>query len=98
MARDLKAYEGKVIRLVGDYVCEKYVRTKNGKVMKFGTFFDVNGDFFDTVHFPPSLAAYPLNGSGVYLILGKVVLDFGYPAIEVQKLAKLPVKPDPRSV
>lgn len=53
MARDLKVYEGKVIRLVGDYVCEKYVRTKNGKVMKFGTFFDVNGDFFDTVHFPP---------------------------------------------
>jgi DNA-directed DNA polymerase III PolC len=97
MARDLKAHEGKVIRLVGDYVCEKYVRTKNGKVMKFGTFFDINGDFFDTVHFPPALAAYPLNGSGVYLILGKVVLDFGYPAIEVQKLAKLPVKPDPRS-
>ncbi|WEK17934.1 MAG: DNA polymerase III subunit alpha [Candidatus Pedobacter colombiensis] len=98
IACDLKAYEGQVIRLVGDYVCEKYVRTKNGKVMKFGTFFDVNGDFFDTVHFPPSLAAYPLNGSGVYLILGKVVLDFGYPAIEVQKLAKLVVKPDPRSV
>ncbi len=66
--------------------------------MKFGTFYDVNGDFFDTVHFPPSLASYPLNGSGVYLILGKVVLDFGCPAIEVIKLAKLPFKPDPRSI
>lgn len=78
--------------------CEKYVRTKNGKAMKIGTFFDVNGDFSDTVHFPPSLAAYPLNGYGGYLILGKMVLDFGYPAIEVQKLAKLMVKPNPRSV
>lgn len=96
-ASGLVQYAGQTIRLVGDFVCDKYVRTKNGKTMKFGTFYDVNGDFFDTVHFPPSLAAYPLQGAGVYLIQGKVVLDFGYPAIEVQKLARLPVKPDPRS-
>ena len=35
--------------------------------MKFGTFLDINGTFFDTVHFPPSLKQYPLYGNGVYL-------------------------------
>jgi DNA polymerase-3 subunit alpha len=97
-ACNLKDFVGRTIRLVGDFVCDKDVKTKNGKRMKFGTFYDVNGDFFDTVHFPPSLASYPLNGGGVYLVLGKVVLDFGCPAIEVIKIAKLPVKPDPRSI
>jgi DNA polymerase III alpha subunit len=96
-AKDLSNYEGQTVRMVGDFVCDKYVQTKNGKVMKFGTFFDVRGDFFDTVHFPSSLAAYPLNGNGVYLIMGKVVLDFGCPAIEVFKCARLPLHADPRS-
>jgi DNA-directed DNA polymerase III PolC len=96
-AKDLSGYEGQTLRMVGDFVCDKYVKTKNGKVMKFGTFLDVNGDFFDTVHFPPSLAQYPLHGNGIYLVMGKVVLDFGCPAIEVQKCARLPLFADPRS-
>jgi DNA polymerase-3 subunit alpha len=98
MARDLRDYEGKVVRMVGDFVCDKPVHTKNGKYMKFGTFLDVEGNFFDTVHFPPSLKNFPLNGNGVYLVQGKVVLDFGYPGIEVQKVARMPLKPDPRSI
>ncbi len=98
MARDLRNYEGKVVRMVGDFVCDKPVHTKNGKYMKFGTFLDVEGNFFDTVHFPPSLKNFPLNGNGVYLVQGKVVLDFGYPGIEVQKVGRMPLKPDPRSI
>jgi DNA-directed DNA polymerase III PolC len=97
-ALNLAQYEGQVIRMVGDFVCDKYVHTKNGQTMKFGTFIDAAGDFFDTVHFPPSLKQYPLHGGGVYLILGKVVLDFGCPTIEVHKLARLPLKADPRSL
>jgi hypothetical protein len=97
-ASDLRAYDGKIVRMVGDFICDKHVPTKNGKYMKFGTFLDVNGDFFDTVHFPPSLNAYPMRGNGIYLIQGKVVCDFGYPAIEVYKIAKLSVHSDPRSL
>ncbi|SDE86983.1 DNA polymerase-3 subunit alpha [Mucilaginibacter pineti] len=96
-AKDLHLYEGQTLRMVGDFVCDKDVRTKNGKMMKFGTFFDVHGDFFDTIHFPPALAAYPLYGNGVYLVLGRVVLNFGCPGIEVMKVARLPLHPDPRS-
>jgi len=97
-ARDLHLHEGKTVRMVGDFVCDKYVKTKNGKVMKFGTFLDEHGDFFDSVHFPPSLAKWPLNGNGLYLVLGKVVLEFDCPAIEVQKVARLALHADPRSV
>src|SRR5690606_23261562 len=73
MASDLPAMEGKTVRMVGDFVTDKTVRTKYGDYMKFGTFLDANGDFFDTVHFSRSLKAYPLRGNGIYLLEGKVV-------------------------
>jgi DNA-directed DNA polymerase III PolC len=97
-AADLLGHVGKTIRMVGDFVAEKYVKTKRGELMKFGTFFDCEGVFFDTVHFPPSLAAFPLNGAGLYLIEGKVVEEYGCPSLEVIRCGKLPLKPDPRSV
>ncbi|CDS93696.1 DNA-directed DNA polymerase III PolC [Sphingobacterium sp. PM2-P1-29] len=97
-ASELSQYEGRTIKMVGDFVVEKYVRTKNDKLMKFGTFLDSCGEFFDTVHFPPSLASYPLRGAGLYLIEGRVVLEFGCPAIDVIRCAKMPLKPDPRSI
>jgi len=96
-AENLAAFEGKTIRMVGDLVTDKTVRTKKGTYMKFGTFLDEKGQFFDTVHFPPSLQQYPLRGGGLYLIEGKVVLDFGCPAIEVHRCGKMPLKNDPRS-
>ncbi|HEY0768953.1 MAG TPA: hypothetical protein VGD31_01280, partial [Sphingobacteriaceae bacterium] len=54
------------------------------------------GNFFDTVHFPNSTPTYPFRGKGCYLILGKVVQDFGFPSIEVVKFAKLEIKRDPK--
>jgi len=95
---DLKDYEGKIVRIVGELVTYKHVPTKNGSTMKFGTFLDYDGNFFDTVHFAPSLKKYPLYSTGLYLIEGKVVLDFGCPAIEVIKCGRMPMKADPRSV
>jgi len=97
LARDLHLHEGQTVRMVGDFIADKTVRTKNGTLMKFGTFLDAQGDFFDTVHFPPSLKSFPLRGNGLYLILGKIVLDYGYPSLEVYKCARMPMKNDPRS-
>ena len=64
--------------------------------MHFGCFHDISGEFFDTVNFPDSLKQYPFRGYGVYLILGTVVEEFGFPSIEVEKMAKLSFKKDPR--
>jgi len=80
-----------------DFVCEKFVKTKRGDLMKFGTFLDHDGRFFDTVHFPQSLAKFPLRGAGLYLIEGKVILEYGCPSIEVIRCGKMPLKVDPRS-
>jgi DNA polymerase-3 subunit alpha len=96
MAKDLTAHVGKTVRMVGLLVTIKYVSTSRREVMNFGSFLDHSGEFFETVHFPPSLKSWPFSGHGVYLILGKVVTEFGHPSVEVEKLAKLPVKGDPR--
>lgn len=96
-ANNLIEATGSSIKILGNYVAEKVVRTVKGQTMKFGTFKDIEGNFFDTVHFPDSLTAYPIKGSGTYLIMGKVVEEFGFPSLEVEKIAKLPIKSDPRS-
>ena len=82
--------------MVGHLVTIKYIKTIKKEWMNFGWFIDPEGNFFDTTHFPQSLKYYPFKGSGTYLIMGKVVEEFGYPSIEVEKLAKLPIKADKR--
>jgi len=95
-AKDLVQHIGKKVRLVGNLVTIKYVTTKRRDLMNFGTFLDDDGNFFDTTHFAQSLTRYPFRGRGVYLILGKVVDEFGFPSVEVEKLAKLETVGDPR--
>ncbi|MNR24050.1 hypothetical protein D3C85_1411050 [compost metagenome] len=92
---ELIRHVGKTVKMVGHYVCEKTVRTKNNKKMWFGTFIDAEGNFFDTTHFPDSTPVYPFRGTGCYLILGKVVEDFGFPSVEVIRFAKLPIADNP---
>jgi DNA-directed DNA polymerase III PolC len=95
MAFDLNKYVGQTVKMVGNYVCEKTVHTVKKTKMWFGTFLDFNGDFFDTIHFPNATPVYPFSGKGCYLILGKVVEEFGFQSIEVQKIAKLPIHQNP---
>lgn len=96
-ATDLKQLNGQEVRIMGLLVTWKPVRTSKGENMCFGTFYDMEKNFFDTVHFPQVFREYPLGGKGVYLIKGKVSESFGQFTIEVNKIAKLPLKPDPRN-
>jgi DNA polymerase-3 subunit alpha len=95
-AKDLEKNVGRMVRMAGQLVTIKYVRTVNNEMMYFATFLDADGEFFDTVHFPSVLKSWPFRGNGVYLILGKIVSEFGQPSIEVEKMAPLALKPDPR--
>ena len=97
LSRDLKNQVGKKVRMVGEFVCEKPTWTKYKEVMKFGRFYDIENNFIDTIHFPPSLQVYPLKGWGVYLMLGTVKEEFEFQTVEVEKIVKLPVRGDPRS-
>jgi DNA-directed DNA polymerase III PolC len=92
---ELIKYVGQTVRMVGLYVCEKTVHTRNNKKMWFGTFLDVDGNFFDTTHFSNNTPVYPFRGTGCYLILGKVMEDFGFQSIEVIKFAKLEIQGNP---
>ncbi len=95
-ARRMIEYTGKKVRMVGHLVTVKYIKTIKNDWMNFGCFIDSEGNFFDTTHFSQSLKEWPFKGSGTYLILGKVVEEFGFPSLEVEKMAKLPVKADQR--
>ena len=92
LASDLSQQEGQIVVIAGYYVNEKKVRTSKGDIMKFGCFVDLKGKFFDTVFFPQVLKQYPLQGKGCYYMMGKVVLEFGHPSIEVIKMKKMELK------
>jgi error-prone DNA polymerase len=96
LAHEMASNVGKTIRMLGLLVTIKYVRTIKREWMHFGTFIDVNGHFFDTVHFPKAVTAYPFRGDGVYLVKGKIVEEFGFPSMNVEKMAKMPLQGDPR--
>ena len=95
-AKHLEQLEGKYVTIEGYLVTTKNTSTSNGKRMYFGTFLDRDGDFIDTVHFPPIASKYPFRGKGVYQITGKVMIEFDCVSIEVSKFERLAVIEDPR--
>lgn len=80
------------IQIAGYFVCQKNIRTSNGKPMCFATWIDQEGHFFDTTHF----GKFPFVGKGIYLIEGKVTEDFGFPGIEVSRMKRWPMMRDER--
>ncbi len=70
----------------------KDVRTINREHMAFGTFLDPKGDWLDSIHFPPSLKRFPFQGKGFYKLRGKVVIEFGAYAVEVNAMWKVGLK------
>jgi len=57
---------------------------------------DQDGDFIDTVHFPPVAAKYRFRGKGVYRVTGKVMEEFDCINIEVSEMERLAIIEDPR--
>jgi DNA polymerase-3 subunit alpha/error-prone DNA polymerase len=95
VAANLNEFIKKEVKLIAYLISIKQVPTKVG-MMFFGTWIDINGDYFDTTHFPKSLIQYPFNGGGCYLLFGIVEVDYHFPTITISKMAKMPFKPDPR--
>ena len=88
-AQMLPQFINKKIEIVGYLVTRKPTRTKNKEIMCFGTWLDIEGLWIDTVHFPLSLKKYPFRGPGCYSIFGKVVEEYGFYTIEVDKMERL---------
>lgn len=95
LVKDLLKFHKRQVKMLAYLISRKHVPTKKG-TMYFGTWIDVNGDYFDTAHFPDSLKKYDFQGGGCYLLLGTVEVDFHFPTVTIHKMAKMPMIPDPR--
>ncbi|WP_370477143.1 DNA polymerase III subunit alpha [Tamlana flava] len=95
-AKNLIDFQNKTITIEVYLVATKNTKTSNGKSMHFGTFLDYDGDFIDTVHFPPIAAKYPFRGKGIYTVTGKVMVEFDCVTIEVSSMERAAVIEDPR--
>jgi len=89
MSRDLNNHINQDIIQYGYLVAVKNTRTSKGERMQFGTFLDQEGQFIDTVHFPPVAAKYNLSNKGVYKIYGKVIDEFGFLSVEVNEIVRM---------
>lgn len=92
----LKRFVGKTITIEGYLVTTKRTNTSGGKQMYFGNFLDYDGDFIDTVHFPPVAKRFPFRGKGIYRITGKVTEEFDCVNIDVTIMERLAIIEDPR--
>lgn len=97
LACNLSNFLNKTIEIYGYLVTAKKTTTSTGNHMCFGTFLDQEGAWIDTVHFPPSLKKYPIQGKGVYKITGKVVEEFDFYTIEVIKLERQHYRSDTKT-
>lgn len=95
-SKELKAHINKNVLLYGVLVNTRFHIGSNGKRIRFCTFIDTKGHYFDTVHFSKVVDKYPINGIGVYACYGKVSEEFDFCSLDVIWSKKMPLKPDPR--
>jgi hypothetical protein len=91
-AKDIKAFTGTAVKVLGYLITTKSVNTIKNELMYFGTFIDAAGDWLDTVHFPDTQQNFPLQGKGFYSMHGVVVEDFGVFSVEVKYCKKVGIK------
>jgi DNA polymerase-3 subunit alpha len=97
-ALQLPSFHNKEILIYGILVHTRFNTTKNNTKMRFSTFIDRDGEYFDVVHFTNVVDHYPIHGIGVYACYGKVTEEFGHYSLEAIKTRKLGLLPDPRVV
>jgi DNA polymerase-3 subunit alpha len=89
LAKDLRKLINKQVMIVGYLCATKRTSTSKGDKMYFGTFIDMNGEWIDSVHFPRSAKAYPFHGPGIYCLYGKVIEEFDFIYVQVEKMNRL---------
>ncbi|HEY1039900.1 MAG TPA: DNA polymerase III subunit alpha [Bacteroidia bacterium] len=90
-AKELTQHNNQTITIVGYLVNVKNTQTGKGDRMCFGTFLDTEGNWIDTVHFPPSARQHPFIGPGCYTLTGKVVTEYDFTTVEVESMKRLAV-------
>ena len=91
-AAELETYMGKEVKMLGYLITSKPVGTIKGERMYFHTFIDADGDWLDTVFFPPAAKFYNVSGKGFYAMTGKVIEEFGVYTLDVQHCRKVGIR------
>lgn len=89
---DFTRHIGREITTYGHMVNVKSLRTSKGERMYFGTFTDLDGQWIDTVHFPPHSYKQPFSGPGVYKMRGKVVEEYDFVTLEVTDIKRMDMR------
>lgn len=97
MSKDMKDHINKPILIYGLLVHTRYHKTSQGKLMRFTTFTDLDGEYFDAVHFTKVVDKYPIYGIGIYACYGTVTEEFDFCSIDIIWSRKLNLKSDPRA-
>ncbi|SFU53077.1 DNA polymerase-3 subunit alpha [Pustulibacterium marinum] len=95
-AQEMPQYIGQKVLLYGLLVNTRFHKGSNKKLMRFSTFVDRKGTYFDAVHFHAVVEKYPIHGIGVYACYGTIIEDVGFCSVEIISSRKLALKPDPR--
>lgn len=94
--KDFPNYNARQLTIYGKLVTAKGTPTSDKRLMHFGTFLDVNGEVFDTVHFPKISEKFSIKANGIYKIIGRVVEELGYYSLIVDEIYHQPILQDPR--
>ncbi|WP_111309595.1 DNA polymerase III subunit alpha [Confluentibacter sediminis] len=96
-ACDMNKHINQNVLLYGALVNTRFHKTSNGKLIRFCTFVDSEGNYFDTVHFTKVVDTYPIHGMGVYACYGKITEEFDFCSLDIIWSKKMSLKQDPRS-
>lgn len=95
-AKELPKYKDQTVWIKGYLIHAKPTRTSGGERMYFGTFLDEEGEWLDTVHFPQVAQQFKFQGTGVYKVRGKVVMEYDCLSVEVSYMERVGMIEDPR--
>ncbi|AXP82761.1 DNA polymerase III subunit alpha [Mariniflexile rhizosphaerae] len=96
-ASDMNKHVNQNVLLYGVLVNTRFHKASNGKLLRFCTFVDKEGNYFDTVHFTKVVDTYPIHGIGVYACYGKITEEFDFCSVDIIWSKKMSLKQDPRS-
>jgi DNA polymerase-3 subunit alpha len=91
-AKDIPANIGKEVTMLLYLVTVKYTQTNKGVSMNFGTWYDADENWVDSVHFPNSAAMYPFQGPGCYIVKAIVIEEYGFFTLDVQTMERVAMK------
>ena len=95
-AKEMQQFTNQNVLLYGQLVTTRFNKTSQGKLMRLSTFIDIDGNYFDAVHFTDVVSLYPINGMGIYACYGKISNRFDFCSMNILKSKKMGIAGDPR--